>query len=327
MSVTSQEVLFSLESFLREEEQRNGGKRPAIDPGPRKHFIWPHRPLSTQYNVKPGDFTKTIRFEIHGEAFAVEVAETAFGIFGKCNTLKAEAKGNDEEQMLINLERELEPLFERQFAISRVLGLSRRYEGSISELHPTQIIRLLYCPDRDVAHTAMAEIETHARSGIYTLALIRILKDESHPYRRIAQWCALDIFEDLQNICLSKEEVNDALDAIRSLMMNAEDDYARTVFKAGDVLGDHIANEEAGMILKEVASEGARPFGRRSAIHGMIHLCEWLPGEKESVIAVLERVARTDPIPVLRQYAKATIQDILSGEPHGPEPRLPQDAA
>jgi len=327
MGITPQEVLASLEAFLQEEEQRNGGKMSAVNPGPRKHFIWPHRPLSAQYNVKAKDFRKTVRFEIHGEAFLVEVAETPFGVFGKCNTLKAEAKGNDEEQMLINLEKELEPLFERQFAISRVLGFSRRYEGSISELHPTQIIRLLYCPDRDVAHTAMTEIETHARSGVYTPALIRILKDESHPYRRIAQWCALDIFEDLQNVCHSSEEVHDALAAIRSLMMNAEDDYARTVFKAGDVLGDHIANEESGRILKEVATEGLQPFGRRSAIHGMIHLCEWIPAEKESVIAVLERVARTDPIPALRQYAKATIQDILSGEPHGPEPRLPQDAA
>lgn len=324
---TSQEVLSSLESFLKEEEQRNGGKRPAINPGPRKHFIWPHRPLSAQYNVKPKDFKRTVRFEIYGEAFAVEVADTPFGVFGNCKALKAEAKGNNEEQMLINLERELEPLFNRQFAMSRVLGLSRRYEGSISELHPTQIIRLLYCPDRDVAHSAMTEIETHARNGLYTAALTRILKDESHPYRRIAQWCALDIFEDLQNICHSKEEVKEALNAVRSLMMNAEDDYARTVFKAGDVLGDHIANEDAGKILKEVASEGPKPFGRRSAIHGMIHLCEWIPEEKESVIALLERVARTDPIPILRQYAKATIQDILSGEPHGPEPRLPQDVA
>ncbi len=293
---------------------------PAVNPGHRKPFLWPRPSLSVQYRVKPQEFSRTVRFEIYGEAFSVLVAETPKGVFGKCEALWAEAKGPTIEQMLVNLAREVEPLFQRQFAISRVLGLSRRYEGSISDLRPEQLILLLYCPDRDVAHSAMFEIDAHARSGLYTPALIRILQDESHPYRRSAQWCALDIFEDLVNICKTDQQRQEALWAIRDLMMRAQDDYARTIYKAGDVLGDHVATEEAGMVLLEVLRSGAYPFGRRSAIHGLIHFCEWQASWKTRVISELERVARSDPEPLLREYAKATIQDIVEGGPHGPEP-------
>lgn len=327
MSATPDGVLRALERFLLEEEKRNGGPAPPIKPEHRKPFLWPRPSLSAQYRVKPQEFTKTVRFEIYGEAFSVLVAETPKGVFGKCEALWAEAKGPTLEQMLVNLACEVEPLFQRQFAISRVLGLSRRYEGAISDLPPERLILLLYCPDRDVAHTAMFEIDAHARSGLYTPALVRILRDESHPHRRSAQWCALDIFEDLVNICRTGEQQAESLDAIKRLMMRAQDDYARTIYKAGDVLGDHVATEEAGEVLLEVLRDGPYPFGRRSAMHGLIHFCEWQPSWKDRVLLELEASTRTDPEPLLREYAKATIQDILEGGPHGPEPLLPAEVS
>lgn len=325
MPESQKSVLDALEDFLKKEEAKNGGPMPAVNPGHRKHFIWPHHSLSAQYNVKPQDFTKEERFEYQGEAFQVAIAEPPFGVFGKCEALQAEAKGSDIQQMFINLEREIAPLFERQFAISRILGFSRRYEGSIHDLTPAQLILLLYCPDRDVAHAAMMQIETQTSSGIYTEAFIRIIRDNSHPYRRVAQWCVLDLMEDLPNLCKTEFQMKEALSALEFLMSSAEDDYARAIFKAGDVLGDHVATPEAGKVLLNVALNGEHPYGRRSAIHGLIHLCEWIPEMKQEVINILEKVARTDPLPVLRQYAKSTIQDILSGEPHGPEPILPLD--
>jgi hypothetical protein len=323
--LTPEDVLQALERFLTEEEERNGGPLPPVNPPHRQPFLWPPPSLSAQYRIKPQAFSRSVRFEIYGEAFTVRVAETPAGVFGKCEALWAEAKGPTLEQMLVNLAREVEPLFQRQFAISRILGFSRRYEGTLSDLRPDQLILLLYCPDRDVAHSAMFEIDVHARSGLYTPALIRILRDESHPYRRSAQWCALDIFEDLINICQTEEQCREALSAIKDLMMRAEDDYARTIYKAGDVLGDHVATDEAGEVLLEVLRRGPHPVGRRSAIHGLIHFCEWQASWKSRVISELETVTRSDPEPLLREYAKATIQDIIEGGPHGPEPVFAAD--
>ncbi|MCH8275744.1 MAG: hypothetical protein IH851_13255 [Armatimonadetes bacterium] len=325
MSLTAQDVLHSLDEFLKAEQDRNGGPAPAERPGHRRQFLWPRPSVSAQYNVKPRDFKRTVRFEIHGEAFTVHVAETPFGVFGKCEDLWAEAKAPNENQMLVNLRRELEPLFNRQFAISRTLGMTRRYDGAISDLPPTQLVRLLYCPDRDVAHTAMSSVEAHAGDGLYTPALIRVLQDRSHPLRRIAQWCTLDIFEDLPNVCATAEQAKEAVAAVQGLMTRAADDYARAIYKAGDVLGDHVANEDAAEALLKVLVDGPEPYGRRSAIHGLFHLCEWMPEKKEEAVAALKRASRTDPEPVLRQYAKVMIQDIVQAGPHGPEPVLPDE--
>jgi hypothetical protein len=324
---TQEEILRSLEEFLAEEERRNRGPQPALDPGHRRQFLWPRPSIAAQYNVKPEQYTREVRLELHGEAFPVLVAETPFGVFGKCEPLWAEAKGSDEEAMLANLKKELEPLFERQFAISRTLGLARRYDGAISDLTPPQLIRLLFCADRDVAHQAMYQIEARARTIPYGQALVRIIADRSHPYRRTAQWCALDVFEDLLNIFPDPADQRHAIHAIGEFMMTAEDDYARAVFKAGDVLGDHVATEEAGETLLRVIREGASPFGRRSAVHGLIHLCEWLPQFKPRAFEALQQMSEQDPEPVLRAYAAATIEDIRTGVPHGPEPTLPQEAA
>ena len=327
MVTESKRVLGVLEVFLLQEEELNGGLQPAIRPGHRMQFHWPKHSVSAQYNVKPQDFVRSAQWEQNGEIFQVLIAETTFGVFGKCESLWAEAKGSSVEQMLVNLSREVEPLFSRQLAISRTLRLSKRYEGKIGDLNAEQLVCLLFCSDRDVAHTAMSEIDSHAVSGPYTPSLIRILRDESHPNRRVAQWCVLDIFEDLPNLCNSDEERMDAFAAIRDLMLDAPDDYSRTVYKAGDVLGDHVANEEAAETLLYVLENGKSVYGRRSAIHGFIHLCEWLPEYQCRVLEALSKTAKEDSNSLLREYATATINDIELGGPHGPEPVLPEEAA
>ncbi len=327
MPHTAEDVLTGLSQFLEEERGRNGQGTAAVRPGHRRQFSWPNRSVSAQYHVRASEFTRKIRWEIHGEAFDVAVAETPFGLFAKCDALKAEAKGSTEPQLLKNLAQEVEPLFARQFAISRTLGLSRRFEGEIHELDPIQLVRLLYCSDRDVANTAMTNIDAHAKSGIYTAALIKILLDETHPNRRIAQWCVLDIFEDLPNICVNDAQMSEAIEAIAAFMKRAPDDYARAVYKAGDVLGDHLASDAAAEALFDVLEHGEQPFGRRSAIHGLIHLCEWLPQYKNEAVRRLTAAADGDPEPLLRDYAANTIRDIEEGGPHGPEPVLPGEAA
>ncbi|MFX8988315.1 hypothetical protein ABTN23_19740, partial [Acinetobacter baumannii] len=72
------------------------------------------------------------------------------------------------------------------------------------------------------------------------LALLEILRDREHPMRRIAQWCVLDLFEDLPSYFPDDEGQKQAVDAMSGLLWDAEDDYARTVFKAGVVLGGHV---------------------------------------------------------------------------------------
>ncbi|MFX7934476.1 hypothetical protein ABTK33_20535, partial [Acinetobacter baumannii] len=87
--------------------------------------------------------------------------------------------------------------------------------GKIRDLAPLDLLKLLFCPDRDVARDAQIELETHARSGFFTPAMIVILNDETHPYRRVAQWCVLDMFEDLPHLTQSPEELDQAVQAIK----------------------------------------------------------------------------------------------------------------
>src|SRR5690606_31653007 len=125
--------------------------------------------------------------------------------------------------------------FDRMDAITDCLGRDTRYHGHLDDLPPDDLIILLYCPDRDISYHALVEIEKHASSGLFTPALVRILDDNEHPYRRAAQWCALDIFEDIGAFCRTEEEQARVIKAIRDLIWRAEDDYARAIFKAGVV--------------------------------------------------------------------------------------------
>lgn len=321
----AQELAEGLRQYVNEEAQKAGSTK-AIKPGHRVKFTWPPHPISYSYHVLATDWTGTASFESRGQDFEVRVARTPHGVFGKCEEIWLEARGESLEEMLEEMVNDAEPFFLRQEAISATLGLSERFQRTMRDLSPLDLLKLLYCPDRDVANDAQREIETHARSGLFTPALIEVLKDRKHPYRRSAQWCVLDMFEDLPSFCTREEDEQQAVRAMRDLIWDAEDDYARAVFKAGVVLGGHIPYRYGGPVLLECL-EAPSKIGRRSAIHGLFHVVEWIPEMKDQVVAALRGLAESDPEPLLRAYAAGMASDIEAEEPeHVQEPAFPDES-
>lgn len=307
--LTAPAVLAELQSFL---EAGRGAPAKALDPGHRKPFHWPPPPVSAQYHVLKSDWTGMARLHRGTESFEVLVAKTAYGVFGRCDELWCEARGDTQEQMLQHLEAVCRPLFRRQEAINAVLGRKGRFTGHVSDLGPADWVKLLYCPDREVGHEAATLIEEHASTGLFGEALVTILRDCCHPYRRAAQWCVLDIFEDLPSHFPTEELQKAPISAIRDLIWTAEDDYARAVYKAGVVLGGHICTEPAARALMECVFAPSE-IGRRSAIHASFHLAEWLPEWRLPIVETLQRAAESDSNVSLREYAAEMARDIHSG--------------
>jgi hypothetical protein len=268
--------------------------------------------VSFDYHILPSDWTSKAKFEAHGEVFDVQVAKTAVGVFGKCERLWNEARGKTLDEMLQNLKEGCEPYFRRQFAIGDTIGLGRRYDGLLQVLAPVDLTKLLYCSDRDVAHEAHTIIETRASSGMYSEALIEIMNDRKHPNRRTAQWCVLDMFEDLPAFFPQTSDQNRAVAAIKSQMWEAEDDHARTIYKAGVVLGGHICTDPAADALIDTVEAPSR-IGRRSAIHAVFHLAEWMPSRKGQILTKLRNAATSDEEPLLRDFAASMVRDIGAG--------------
>src|SRR5688572_4006114 len=185
------QILKDLEEFIDDAVARNGGDTRAVRPNHRIKFHWPPHPISYEYHVLASDWS--------GEA-----------------------------EMLQNLRHSSEPLFKRQLCVNECLNRPGRFTGHIRDLSPSDIVKLLYCRDRDIANEARTEIETHASQRVFTPALVQILNDRRHPYRRSAQWCVLDLFEDLPSFCRHEDEEEAAIEAMRDLIWDAEDDYART---------------------------------------------------------------------------------------------------
>ncbi len=295
------------------------GTTAAVEPGHRVKFQWPPHPVSRDYHVLASDWTEHANFEAHGETFDVDVARTPHGVFGRCESLWQEARAGTLEAMLEALREGAEPLFERQFAVSRALGISGRFKGRLRELPPFDLLRLLYCEVRDVASYAATEISTHASSGLFLPSLLEILNDRRHPLRRSAQWCVLDLFEDLPSFARTEDEQAGAVAAMRGLLWDAEDDYCRTAYKAGVVLGGHVAGALGGPALLSVLDAPSR-IGRRAAIHGLYHVVEWNPEMRDLVVWALSGAAATDPEAVLRRYAADMARDIDAGKDHVPDP-------
>ncbi len=216
--------------FVERAVARNGGSTAAVKPSHRIKFRWPPHPVSYSYHVLASDWTGRTELTISGESFNVETARTPNGVFGRIPELWHEDRGSDEPEMLENLKASLAPLFQRQIAINRTLELSGRFTGHIRELPMLDLVQLLYCEDRDVANEARSEIEKHASSGVFLPVLLAILDDHKHPLRRTAQWCVLDLFEDIGGFCHTQKESEAAILSIKNLIWNAEDDYARTIY-------------------------------------------------------------------------------------------------
>ena len=313
-----------LKDYIQEFAHKAGSTQ-AVKPGHREKFSWPPHPISYSYHVLATDWTGTATFEAGGEEFQVKVARTPHGVFGRCEAIWLEARGDTLEEMLEQMAFDAEPLFVRQEVIARTLGRPGRFKGAIRDLAALDLLKLLYCVNRDVANDAQREIETHARSGLFTPALIAVLNDRSHPHRRSAQWCVLDMFEDLPSFCVTDGHEQEAVAAIKGLIWDAEDDYARTAFKAGVVLGGHIPYHQGGPVLIDCLHAPSK-IGRRSAIHGLFHVVEWLPEMRDKVVEALRKQAEIDPEPLLRSYASAMADDIESDlTEHFQEPIFPDE--
>lgn len=324
---SADDVLNAIRAFIDAGVAKAGGDTRAIKPGHRVPFHWPPHPASYRYHVLTSDWQGKTKWTAHGEEFPVAVARTPHGVFGRCEVLWHEARGDTMEEMLASLAATAEPLFNRQFAISDTLGLEGRFTGHIRDLGPEQLVQLLYCPDRDVANEARTEIETHASLRVFTPALIAILRDERHPQRRSAQWCVLDLFEDMPSYCTTQAEVEDAVLAMRDLLWSAEDDFARTMFKAGVVLGGHLPDGRGGTILIECL-KAPSPYGRRSAIHGLFHVAEWQPEQTETIVGALRAHAARESDAALREYAELMADDIEAGRrEHIDEPMFADETA
>lgn len=312
-------IVDELHEFIREAASAGTA---AKNPGHREAFHWPPPSPSYRYHLAKGDWSGHATFEAYGETFDVEVAETRYGVFGRCPATWHEARGTTVGQMLRNLKDAAEPLFKRQRIIAQTIGRSSRFTGSLRELSPLELVKLLYCPDRDVASDAHIEIETHASWQVFGPALVEIIRDRSHPMRRSAQWCVLDLFEDLDSFCDTPELRADAVAAMRDLVWDAEDDYARTVFKAGVVLGGHVPAEIGGPVLLECLAAPSR-IGRRSAIHGLFHVVEWEPAMQDRVVQSLREAAQSESDPQLSEFATQMARDIEAAAfDHVDEPRF-----
>lgn len=312
-SAEAHKIAADLRQFVTDDTARHGRGSVPVDPGPRVAFRWPPHPVSADFHVLTSDWTRTLTMAYRDESFIVELAQTPEGHFARCPGLWSEAMGVSADDSLTHLLAISEPLLKRQWLVGETLGLGKRFSDRISLLEPLDLLKLLYCTDRDVANDARLEIETHASLRVFGPALISIIDDRSHPYRRIAQWCALDLFEDLPGYCDHPSEQAYAIASIRNLLMDAPDDYARTMFKAGVVLGGHIANDMAADALLEVLGAPS-PIGRRAAVHGLFHLCEWLPDRRGAVLTGLRQLAEHDQEPLLRTYAEGICRDIERGD-------------
>lgn len=319
-------LVMALDAFIDREVERNDGSTVALKPPHRVKFNWPPHPVSYNYHLLASDWAGHATFEAYGDSFQVEVATTPYGFFGRCNSIWLEAKGETVEAMLAQIKADAEPLFQRQVMINRSLERPGRFDGHIRDLSPEDLIKLLYCPDRDVANDARTEIETHANGSQFAAALIQILRDQRHPRRRSAQWCVLDIFEDLPSFCHTPEEEREAVQAMKDLIWNAEDDYARTIYKAGVVLGGHIPHKHGGPTLLECLGAPSK-IGRRSAIHGLFHVVEWMPAMRDEVVLALQKAAERETVPELKEFAQLMSRDIAHEEyDHIPEPLFPEEA-
>lgn len=312
MNATANEILAGVNDAILRGFKEAGEDSTAVNPGHRVSFHWPPHSVSRDYHVTQECWRDESEHEIRGEKYMVQWATTEHGVFGRIIDLWNEAKGESREEVLSLLLEGATPWFDRMDAISNSIGSPNRFHGQIVDLASPDIAKLLFCSDRDVASAAVVEIEKRASTAEFLPSFIAILRDGLHPYRRTAQWCVLDMLEDYSAFCKTDAEVKEAVDAIEFLMSTTHDDHARAIYKAGVVLGGHFCNEPAANALINCLTAPSK-VGRRSAMHAVFHLVEWLPAERTRVIAALEAAAQQESEPLLKEFALSQARDISSG--------------
>ena len=310
--------------YIQQEVQRYGSSK-AIKPGHHVRFQWPPHPISAEYQIPGHAFKDEENFILDGRTYTAQFAETEYGTFGRIEHVWNEARGKNKEEALETLKRDLWPWLYRQTQIAQLLGNPEAHQTNIAELQPLDLLKLLYAPDRDIAHESSLAIEAHASTRVFAESLIAILRDQTHPYRRSAQWCALDLFEDILSFCPEPGSQVEVIAAIKDLISHAQDDYARTIYKAGVVLGGHISTESAGQALLE-CFDAPHKIGRRAAYHASFHLAEWMPELRDTIVRKLLEAAERDPEPILRHYAEAMAKDVAeANEDHPNDPTFPDE--
>lgn len=291
---------------------QNGNDAP-LKPDHYKPFHWPLHPISHDYAIPKEAWNQAVTWTFHGRSFEVLVATTSQGYFGRCEGMRAEATGVGLEEMLKELERTCEPLYRRRTEVAAKLGLDEPYQGSLNDLDILSLFKLFFANDRALAHDAANRLETGLPHAMMPHLLLEVLKESKHQNRRVAQWLALDMLEHHESY--TNAEVTDVefAEAIKTLMWNATDDYARTMFKAGVVLGGHMCTAASAKTILALISSPS-PIARRSAMHASFHLREWMPEQEEAVLSILKQVELNDPEPMLRAYANGLQADILSGD-------------
>jgi len=287
-------------------------------PNPVKpdHYVswkWPLHPVSSDYRITAAEWNDGGIASIGGVDYPILIATIEKGVFGRCEALRVEALGPDRSSMIFSLNKAAKPLLKRRSSISEILGFDAPFVGSIRDLSTLEQLKLLYSRDRTIAHDAQVEIETGPFHKHVFDACIEILNDRIHPHRRTAQWLVLDLFEDLPSVTAIAEDDNTAIDAIFRLMDEAKDDFARTIFKAGVVLGGHICSDYCVETLIKLTRSESR-IARRSAVHACFHLVEWLPECKDMIVAAVQFSAQNDSEPMLKSFSAGIARDILAGE-------------
>jgi hypothetical protein len=299
---------------------------PARPSPPRTPFHWPPVRPAPCARVRADAWTGLSRISAYGELFPVETAQADGQWMGRVPGIWNEAAADTEAEMLDQLREGMEPLLRRQITIAEGLGLPGRWTRPLEAADAFGLLRLLFSPDRDVSICAGLEIEKRASSRQFGEALLVVLRSERHPWRRSAQWAALDMMEDPGAFFPSPEAMNRAVEATKKMMWDASDDYARAVYKAGVVLGGHFSTPEAGRALIECISAPSR-IARRSAMHAVFHLNEWLPEMKEPILSALRSQAEIEPEPELADFALAMAHDIeRESHDHVTEPLFAEEA-
>lgn len=308
-SVSALELLGDFQKFWAEAVRNHPEGVMPNKPGPRVPLKWPPPSVALEFHVQAADWTERLELEVEGEKHLVELAYTRSGVFGRFTDFGNDARADSAEKVLRALANGVRPWLKQQREIGQLLGSEGTRPYRSSDCSPIGLVRLLYAVDRDISHYARLEIESHASMALFGPTLLAILADRRHPQRRAAQWAVLDLMEDLRSFFPTDVSQEHAIEAIRDLMWDATDDFARTIYKAGIVLGGHVCTITSAEALLECLHAPSR-YGRRSAIHACFHLNEWMPELKERIATELERVAQEDPEGILRGYAEAMAEDI-----------------
>lgn len=316
-TVTALELLASYQEFLGMFEPA-----PAVRPGHWQPFKWPPK---SDIHVRPEEWTHSSVANTPDGDVEVRWAKRGNLLIGQIDKYWVTASGATEKEIVGKLLKGVKPLFDRQREIGWLIGAEDRYQGTFAELSPVGLVRCLYAVDRDIVKQAALEIETHAKQAVFAPTLIAILEDRTHPQRRSAQWAVLDLFEDLPSFCPDPEVQEVAIEAIFNLMWDAPDDYVRTIYKGGIVLGGHICNEPASEALLKLF-EAPSKFGRRAAYHASFHLAEWQPQLRDTIIDALRSAREKEPELILASYCADMANDIIAGGvDHVGDPIFPED--